>query len=365
MSEKSLYEKIEGRNIIVYGAGFVGKAMIGYLRDSNVVLRGIADRNDKLKDEFKQIGLDVCPIEVWKELEPDATILLAVGEKYQEQLLDNCKAVGFNNIITISDEDLQNAIRWNVESYLRKKNVSTDGEYLSFGKMKVLNALKFENRRDQYLYLTELCDFILPTQDENWNIINEGPYDWGNATLEHGDVVFDCGANMGLFSTYAAVQKGCICYAFEPFPELKRTIEKMCEVNGVSINLVSAAVSNATGVATFSVGYNNTAGSLVKDAGKEGAIKVQTISIDEFVEKEGLSSVDYIKADIEGAERLMLQGAQNTLAKFGPKLAICTYHLPDDKEVLTKLILQANPRYQIEYKWQKLYASIPEDSTQC
>ena len=364
MSEKNLYEKLKGRNIIVYGAGFVGKAMIGYLRGSNVMLRGIADRNDKLKDEFKQIGLDVCPIEVWRELEPDATILLAVGEKHRDQLWNNCKIVGFSNIVTITDEDLQNAIKWNVESYLRKKDIQTDGEYLSFGKLKVLNPLKFENRRDQYLYLTELCDFILPTQDETWNIINEGPYDWGNAILEHGDVVLDCGANMGLFSTYAA-QKGCTCYAFEPFPELKETIEKMCEINEVSINLVSAAVSNATGMATFSVGYNNTAGSLVKGASEEGTIKVQTVSIDEFVEKEGLSSVDYIKADIEGAERLMLQGAQNTLAKFGPKLAICTYHLPDDKEVLTKLILQANPRYQIEYKWQKLYARIPDNGTQC
>ena len=75
---------------------------------------------------------------------------------------------------------------------------------------------------------------------------------------------------------------------------------------------------------------------------------------------DGLERVDFIKADIEGAERLMLKGAQETLRRFAPKLSICTYHLPDDKEVLEALIKQANPHYVIEHRWQKLYAHVPE-----
>ncbi len=71
--------------------------------------------------------------------------------------------------------------------------------------------------------------------------------------------------------------------------------------------------------------------------------------------------MDFIKADIEGAERKMLKGAKETLRKYAPKLSICTYHLPDDKEVLTKIILEANPAYIITYKWDKLYAYIPDE----
>jgi hypothetical protein len=70
--------------------------------------------------------------------------------------------------------------------------------------------------------------------------------------------------------------------------------------------------------------------------------------------------VDFIKADIEGAERLMLKGAQKTLARFAPKLALCTYHLPDDPDVMEKLIMEANPNYKIVHKWFKLYAYVPQ-----
>lgn len=86
---------------------------------------------------------------------------------------------------------------------------------------------------------------------------------------------------------------------------------------------------------------------------------MDAVTVDKFVQDNGLQRVDFIKADIEGAERNMLMGAQKTLREYAPKLAICTYHLPDDKEVLTELILQANPDYVIEYQWEKLYAYVP------
>ncbi len=59
-----------------------------------------------------------------------------------------------------------------------------------------------------------------------------------------------------------------------------------------------------------------------------------------------------------GGERLMIEGAQWVLKNYAPKLAICTYHLPDDKKVLTDLILKANPDYKIIHKWRKLYAYV-------
>ena len=85
---------------------------------------------------------------------------------------------------------------------------------------------------------------------------------------------------------------------------------------------------------------------------------VETTTIDDFVKENGLKRVDFIKADIEGFERNMLKGAQETLKNFAPKLALCTYHLPDDPEVLAGLIKQANPKYNIVQRKMKLFASV-------
>ncbi|GMO42746.1 MAG: hypothetical protein Ta2B_23060 [Termitinemataceae bacterium] len=68
--------------------------------------------------------------------------------------------------------------------------------------------------------------------------------------------------------------------------------------------------------------------------------------------------VPFIKSDIEGAERDMLRGAFNVLQKFAPKLAICTYHLQDDPQVLKNIILQANPKYRIVQLRNKLLACV-------
>ncbi|GHT01861.1 hypothetical protein AGMMS50276_30860 [Synergistales bacterium] len=89
-------------------------------------------------------------------------------------------------------------------------------------------------------------------------------------------------------------------------------------------------------------------------------VEIETTTIDDFVEENGLERVDFIKADIEGYERHMLKGAAKTLKRFAPKLALCTYHLLDDPEVMERFIKEANPVYNVVQKRKKLFASVPE-----
>ena len=57
----------------------------------------------------------------------------------------------------------------------------------------------------------------------------------------------------------------------------------------------------------------------------------QTVRIDTYFE--GTEENLFFKADIEGAEREFLQGAEKTLSRHGTKISICTYHnLPDAEE---------------------------------
>lgn len=53
---------------------------------------------------------------------------------------------------------------------------------------------------------------------------------------------------------------------------------------------------------------------------------IKTTSIDEFVKENDTEKIDFIKFDIEGAEIRALNGAQNTIKKDRPQMAICLYH---------------------------------------
>ena len=55
-----------------------------------------------------------------------------------------------------------------------------------------------------------------------------------------------------------------------------------------------------------------------------------TLSIDDFVERNGIEKVDFIKMDIEGSEPRALRGAERTIRRFKPTLAIAIYHSMDD-----------------------------------
>ena len=104
---------------------------------------------------------------------------------------------------------------------------------------------------------------------------------------------------------------------------------------------------------------NSLCDSNYKVSNESNVYNVETITIDDFVSERNLGDVDFIKADIEGAERRMLIGAKKTLKELAPKLAICYYHNLDDLKVLRKLILDANPKYEIDVAYKKIYARVP------
>ena len=81
-------------------------------------------------------------------------------------------------------------------------------------------------------------------------------------------------------------------------------------------------------------------------------------TIDDYVSENGIVRVDFIKADIEGAERDMLRGVVKILQRFKPKLSICTYHLKDDPEVLESIVKNAVPEYKVHHAYKKMYVSV-------
>jgi FkbM family methyltransferase len=191
--------------------------------------------------------------------------------------------------------------------------------------------------------------------------MTEGPYGYKDGdfdvTVQQGDVVIDAGAWIGDFSAYA-VSKGAVCHAFEPTQSTFEMLEKTARLNGENLIPVHAGLGAKKGSAEISFDNCNSGGNSIVLGRKGGGETIDITTIDDFVHDNKLPRVDFIKADIEGAERDMLAGARETLKKFAPKLALCTYHLPDDPEVMESLIKEANPAYRVVQGRKKLYACV-------
>ena len=76
------------------------------------------------------------------------------------------------------------------------------------------------------------------------------------------------------------------------------------------------------------------------DADGTGPVEqiVSTTSIDALVASRELERVDFIKLDIEGAESHALNGAEQTLRRFRPRLALAAYHEFDDMWALMRQV---------------------------
>jgi FkbM family methyltransferase len=195
--------------------------------------------------------------------------------------------------------------------------------------------------------------------------MREGPYGYTDGlfdvTIKKGDIVIDAGAWIGDFSAYA-VSKNAIVYAFEPvndtFQWLRKTEELNKPMGGGRMYPVQKGLGSSECEVDILIEKNNSGANRITQDKGNVTEKIAITTLDKFVEENKLERVDFIKADIEGAERDMLKGAAHVLKTFAPKLAICTYHLPDDPVVLENLILEANPNYTVVHLRHKLFAAV-------
>ena len=147
---------------------------------------------------------------------------------------------------------------------------------------------------------------------------DEGPYQFDAVFLEEGDVLIDAGSNMGVFALLSAKYHGCKVHAFEPGTEGLTYLKKNIELNNLSnlIKIYPLGLSNSNNTVNFQINSNALGASTIMpdmmQATKTNGIRdevIHCVSLDSWVKENNIQKIDFIKADIEGAERLMLQGA--------------------------------------------------------
>ena len=135
-------------------------------------------------------------------------------------------------------------------------------------------------------------------------------------------VFLDIGANVGKYSIMLGKRMGVDgrVLAFEPEPNNIKSLKKNIELNRVNnIDIIEKACSNSKGEIDFYLSSNNTGGHSIT-AKTNNKITVQADTLDNILKERGVSRVDMVKIDVEGAEYLVLRGASIMLRKFRPKI---------------------------------------------
>jgi FkbM family methyltransferase len=197
-------------------------------------------------------------------------------------------------------------------------------------------------------WVPEGSDYVLP-----FNLAEQQRkiYGVGEFGPHSGDIVLDCGANVGVTIREELAAGASKIVAIEPAPENLECLRRNfpAEIQSGRVIITPKGVWDKEDVLTLRVDPKNSAAdSFVIE--RKGAVNVEKIpltTIDKLVSELHLERVDYIKMDIEGAEPRALAGAHDTLAKFKPRISIASYHEPDHPKLIPQIIRKARPDYQM------------------
>jgi FkbM family methyltransferase len=136
--------------------------------------------------------------------------------------------------------------------------------------------------------------------------------------LKPDSTVVDAGANFGWYSLLAAKQ-GATVYAFEPEETSRSQLEQSISLNKfTNIQVYPYAASNQEGTTQFYLSNGWSGSSLTTDnPDANKTVTVKTVTLDKQLSD---GHVDVLKMDVEGAEALVLEGAEKLLKKDMPDI---------------------------------------------
>lgn len=218
------------------------------------------------------------------------------------------------------------------------KRTAEDGKFVQF------------TTPDGPYWIPKGSEFVLP-----FNLAEQrlDLYSRGDVQVKAGDVVLDCGANVGVFTRKALRAGARTIVAIEPAPEnievLRRNFRD--EIAKGQVIVYPKGVWFKDDMLVLHVHpHNSAADSFVLEQQGSHATdqKLPLTTIDKLVTELKLSRVDFIKMDIEGAEVKALIGAQQTLAAHRPRLALSAYHVPDHPVEIPKAVKRGWDGYRME-----------------
>lgn len=172
---------------------------------------------------------------------------------------------------------------------------------------------------------------------------------------ENCQVIFDCGANIGIYTLRAALCGNNRVFSIEPnqivFNRLIKNIKANNLTNVVALN---TGVGSAHYRAKLCWGDSTLGGSIKPDRhGEKNSIDIDITTLDDIVERYNINSIDLLKMDVEGNEYEALIGAEKTLNRT--KKLILEFHSDELKNKCESLLISYGFRKVLEIPEHQFY----------
>jgi FkbM family methyltransferase len=209
-----------------------------------------------------------------------------------------------------------------------------------YGKDLPLNLksrLKLYNRMNApkiYKFLNLFYYKVYPNNDMGRSIFVSGTYEPNTLTiltkiLKNGDSFIDVGANSGIFSIVAAklVGDNGRVYSFEPSSREYLKLQENVLINALEKIIISEKLGvssrNEKAVLNIATDCHNGQNTICNEFAYENVESGRTetidcVSLDEYVKANNINNIKLIKVDVEGAEILVLNGANNLISSQRP-----------------------------------------------
>ena len=326
----------------LFGASAGGRSLLAFLREQGLAPLAFLDnaRSGELE------GLPVARPSAWRELGIER---VAIGSMYGREMSAQLRRDGFGGaILDLSALHLE---RWRGhfdERLQRERAARIDA---ARARLADRASRACFDRLLRYRRTLAPEDLPAPTPQ----------YRHPALPISAGEVVVNAGAFDGATSfDYAeAVGPGGRVHAFEPVDRNHRVLLDAIAASPIGERVVPWKFGLWSERARLRVdtGADNPMQFRVQ---RDGGEEIEVVALDEFARREALPRIDWIKMDIEGAEREALSGAARVLREGRTKLAICIYHRPDDLWELPLQMAELAPgaALYLGHHSQNLYESV-------
>lgn len=211
--------------------------------------------------------------------------------------------------------------------------------------------LKADKRRWKWFARYALRKFVFYREVGIWidlfhilhyNGVGDFPKEW--IFFDSGEVGFQVGANRGEYTFWAASRVGSsgLCVALEPNPEAYVDLVRLAALNKFpQVICLPFACGSSFYQAEFHADIDAlsvygdgifTMRDLVGAEGRFITFQARVVPLDAVVEGLGITRLDFLIIDVEGAELEVLKGAQRSLTSYKPRLYIELHGTADEVE---------------------------------